>query len=158
VRRFAFRLDNVLRIRKKLEEAAQRDFSRALGELLDARRELEAAAEGLKTFVRENRLESGVFTASEIVMIDNYVALVRKKIVELREVREEKERETNRMLQLLKEAKKARKLIENLRGRKLERYMEELNREETSELDDVAQKIGRNRESLSLEDITIEDM
>jgi flagellar export protein FliJ len=158
VRRFAFRLDNVLRIRKKLEEAAQRDFSRALGEQLEAGRRLEAAAGELKAFVRENRLESGVFTASEIVMIDNYVALVRKKIVALRAEREEKERETNRTLRLLKEAKKARKLIENLRGRKLERYVEELNREETAELDDVTQKIARNRETLSLEDISIEEM
>jgi flagellar export protein FliJ len=158
VRRFAFRLDNVLRIRKKLEEAAQRDFARSLGELLDAKSKLERAAERLRTFIKEHRIEGGVFTAAEIVMIDNYIALVKKNIQELRAVKEEKEREMNRLLLLLKEAKKARKLMENLKARKLERYMEELNREETVELDDVTQKMGLNREKLTVEDSLIEDM
>jgi flagellar FliJ protein len=158
VRRFAFRLENVLRIRKKLEEAAQRKFSRALGELLEAKAKLEKAAERLRAFIREHRIEGGVFTAAEIVMIDNYIALVKKNILDLRAVKEEKEREVNRLLHLLKEAKKARKLMENLRERKLERYMEELNREETVELDDVTQKIGLNREKLTVEDAVVEEM
>jgi flagellar FliJ protein len=158
VRRFAFRLENVLRIRKKLEEAAQRKFSRALGELLEAKAKLEKAAERLRAFIREHRIEGGVFTAAEIVMIDNYIALVEKNILDLRAVKEEKEREVNRLLHLLKEAKKARKLMENLRERKLERYMEELNREETVELDDVTQKIGLNREKLTVEDAVVEEM
>ena len=158
MRRFAFRLENVLRVRKKLEEAAQRNFSRALGELLEAKAKLEKAVERLQVFIREHRLESGVFTAAEIVMIDNYIALVNKKIQELRAVKDEKEREMNRLLHLLKEAKKARKLLDNLKGRKLERYMEELNREETVELDDVTQKIGLNREMLTVEDPVVEDM
>jgi hypothetical protein len=48
--------------------------------------------------------------------------------------------------------------MENLKARKLERYMEELNREETVELDDVTQKMGLNREKLTVEDSLIEDM
>ena len=151
-------MENVLRIRKKLEEAALRNFSRALGELLEAKAKLEKAAERLHAFIREHRVEGGIFTAAEIVMIDNYIALVKKNIQELRAVKEEKEQEMNRLLHLLKEAKKARKLMENLRERKLERYMEELNREENVELDDVTQKIGMNREKLPLEDTVIEDM
>ena len=43
--------------------------------------------------------------------------------------------------------------MENLKERKLERYMEELNREETIELDDVTQKMGLNREKLAVEDV-----
>jgi flagellar FliJ protein len=158
MRRFAFRLENVLRIRKKLEEAAQRNFSRALGELLDAKAKLDRAAERLRVFITEHRVEGGVFAASEIVMIDNYIALVKKNIQELRTVKDEKEREMDRLLHLLKEAKKARKLLDNLRERKLERYMEELNREETVELDDVTQKIGLNKEKLTVEDAVVEDM
>jgi flagellar protein FliJ len=158
VKRFAFRLENILRIRKKLEEAAQRNFARSLGELLDASAKLENAAERLRTFIKEHRVEGGVFTAAEFVMIDNYIALVKKKIQALRAVKDEKEREMNRLLLILKEAKKARKLMENLKERKLERYREELNREETMELDDVTQKMGLNRENLAVEDPVVEEL
>ena len=158
MRRFAFRLDNVLRIRKKLEEAAQREFARSLGELLDAKSKLESAAERLRTFIKDHRVEGGVFTAAEFVMIDNYIARIEKNIQELRAVKEAKEREMNRLLLLLKEAKKAKKLMENLKNRKLERYMEELKREETMELDDVTQKMGLNREKLTVEDSVVEEM
>ena len=61
-------------------------------------------------------------------------------------------------LAVLREAKKERKVFENLRGRLWKRYIEEQQRTENNELDDVNQKIGLNREKLTIEDIPLEDM
>jgi flagellar protein FliJ len=159
VQRFTFRLENVLRLRRKLEEGVQRDFSRALGMLLRVKAELEGAVSRLRVFIRENRLSEGeTFTAYEIVAIDNYIALVEREIKRLRAVEKEREEEVARVRRILNDAKKARKVIENLKERKHERYLAELNREETIELDDVGQKIGLSRENLAMQDVTIEDM
>lgn len=159
MQRFTFRLENVLRIRRKLEEGVQRDFSRALGMLLRVKAELEGAVSRLRVFIRENRLSEGeTFTAFEIVAIDNYITLVEREIKRLRAVEKDREEEVARVRRILNDAKKARKVIENLKERKYERYLAELNREETIELDDVGQKIGLSRENLAMQDVSIEDM
>ena len=159
MQRFTFRLENVLRIRRKLEEGVQRDFSRALGMLLRVKAELEGAVSRLRVFIRENRLSEGeTFTAFEIVAIDNYIALVEREIKRLRAVEKGREEEVARVRRVLNDAKKARKVIENLKERKYERYLADLNREETIELDDVGQKIGLRRENLAMQDVPIEDM
>jgi flagellar FliJ protein len=159
VQRFTFRLENVLRIRRKLEEGVQRDFSRALGMLLRVKAELEGAVSRLRVFIRENRLSEGeTFTAFEIVAIDNYIVLVEREIKRLRAAEKDREEEVARVRRILNDAKKARKVIENLKERKYERYLADLNREETIELDDVGQKIGLRRENLAMQDVPIEDM
>ena len=159
MQRFTFRLENVLRIRRRLEEGVQRDFSRALGMLLRVKAELEGAVSRLRVFIRENRLSEGeTFTAFEIVAIDNYIALVEREIKRLRAVEEDREEEVARVRRILNDAKKARKVIENLKERKYERYLAELNREEMIELDEVGQKIGLSRENLAMQDVPIEDM
>lgn len=158
MRRFAFRLENVLRLRKKLEEGVQREFSRALALLLDAKEELDNSAARLRRAYDENRMDAGVFTASEFVAMDNYVALLKREIARLSAAAREREEEVERVRNLLHEAKKATKIMENLRRRSFERYLDELNREETLELDDVNQKIGLNRERLTAEDFMIEEM
>lgn len=159
MQRFTFRLENVLRIRRKLEEGVQRDFSRALGMLLRVKAELEGAVSRLRVFIRENRLSEGeTFTAFEIVAIDNYIVLVEREIKRLRAAEKDREEEVARVRRILNDAKKARKVIENLKERKYERYLADLNREETIELDDVGQKIGLRRENLAMQDVPIEDM
>lgn len=157
MQRFSFRLENVLRIRKKIEEGVQRDFGRALSELMKAEEELNLAVKKLKRFIRENPLNEGVFSAYEIIAIDSYIARIEREIKNLFAVRAEKEEVMERVRGLLMEARKARKVMENLKRRKLERYFDDLNREENLELDDVNQKIGLNREKLSIEDLPIEE-
>ena len=157
MQRFVFRLENVLRIRKKIEEGVQRDFARALAELMKAEEELNLTVEKLKDFIKGNPLSEGVFTASEIIAIDVYIARIERDIKILSAARAEKEDVMERVRGMLMEARKARKVMENLKRRKLERYFEDLNREENLELDDVNQKIGLNREKLSIEDVPIEE-
>lgn len=157
MRRFNFRLENVLQIRKKKEEGAEREFAKKKAELLKLQNEIEGMGQRLHNFMRENQYSEGTFSVFDILAVDNYIARVEHEINHLKQQREEKREEVERFLLLLKEAKKARKVIENLKERQLERYHEELNREEDIELDDINQNINLNKEALTIETSPLEE-
>jgi flagellar FliJ protein len=156
--RFTFRLENILKLRKKTEERSQLEFAKRRAVLLKVQREIEKSREKFQSFIRKNPFRQGTFTVTEIIAVDNYISKSRGKLEELDSLKQEKQQEVSAAMEELKEAKKARKVIERLKERKLEQYMSELNREEDNELDDVNQKIGINREKLTIEDVPLEDM
>ena len=120
--------------------------------------EIENVKEKFGASIKENQYKDGIFTAAEIMWLDNYISKIHKTIKDLNECKKEKEEELMEALSMLKEAKKKRKVIENLKQRKLERYLDDLNRSEANELDDITQKIGLNKEKLTIEDVPLEDM
>jgi flagellar FliJ protein len=158
MQRFEFRLENILRLRKKIEEGAEREFARRRGELLLIVQEMDIQHEKLKEFLRENTLKGGVYTALELVWIDDYITRSHRTIEYLGSRKEEKQCEVSEARDILREAKKERKVIEVLKERQWQRYCEELYRTENSELDDINQKIGLNKEKLTIEDTPVEDM
>lgn len=120
--------------------------------------EIGEVREKLSHFIQDNPRDQGIFTAFDMLAIDNYVHRIEKRIDELNHFRDEKKEEVDSAFRMLTEAKRAKKVFENLKNRKFERYMIELNREERNELDDVNQHIGINKEKLSIEDLPLEDM
>lgn len=156
--RFVFRLENVLRLRKKIEEGTELEFSKKKAELVKVENEIKDTEKKFGTFIHENSHIEGTFTAFEIVAVDNYIHKVRDKIKQLNGRRVEREQQAIEALDVLKEVRKSRKIIENLKERKLERYLEDLEREENADIDDVSQKIRLNRERLTIEDIPMEEM
>jgi flagellar FliJ protein len=157
VERFSFRLENVLRIRKKIEENKERDFSMKKAELLRIEGEIRETRGKLQDFMRDNTFGSRVFTAFDIVSVDNYINRIQNVIDGLFVIRDEREKDVQRSLDVLTEARKERKVIENLKERMLSRYLYALNREEAIELDDVNQHIGSNKERLTIEDVPLEE-
>jgi flagellar FliJ protein len=156
--RFIFRLENVLKLRKKIEERVELEFSKKRAELVKVDLEIDGSRDTLQSFVNENLRIEGTFTATEIIAVDNYIHRVRGRIRQLRDLRKEKESEVNDALKVLKDARKSRKVIENLKDRKYRKYLEELNREENNNIDDITQNIGSKIEKLTIEDIPLEDM
>lgn len=156
--RFNFRLERVLKLKKRIEEGSQREFSKRRTELLRVESEMEDVKEKLREFIKKNPYTEGVFTATEIIWLDNYISKSHRTIQNLAEQQKEKEEEVIEALVVLKEAKKERKVFENLRDRLWERYREEQQNTEHKELDDINQKIGLNREKLTIEDVPLEDM
>lgn len=154
---FYFRLENILKLRERIEQNKLIDFSRKRQKLLELERELSAQAGKLSDFIRDNHFE-GIFTASEIMAVDNYIYRLRKKIDQLRENLRKREEEARIALQELTEAKKSRKVMENLKARHWERFLLSLKREEEAEVDEINQKINLNRERLTIEDIPTEEM
>ncbi len=158
MRRFYFRLENVLRVRKKLEEGVEREFSKRKAMLLRIEDEIRELGGKLQDFIQEHGNVLGVFTAAEIIAVDNYIARIEHNINRLKERRLDMEVEVRRYIELLREAKKARKTIETLRERQLGLYNEESSREEGIEIDDVNQKIGLNQEKLTIETPPLEEL
>ncbi len=158
MRKFVFRLENVLKLRKKIEERIQLEFAKKRAELIKVDLEIDGSRDTLKNFVNENLRMEGTFFASEILAVDNYIHRVRGRIRQLKDLRREKEDEVNSALRVLKDARKSRKVIENLKERKYRKYMEELDREENNDMDDITQNIGTKIEKLTIEDIVLEDM
>ena len=156
--RFVFRLENVLKLRKKIEEGVELEFAKKKAELVKVDLDIEGSNSTLSNFVSENLRIEGTFSISEMLAIDNYIYRVRGTIRKLKDLRREKEDEVNSALKVLKDARKSRKVIENLKDRKYRKYLEELNREENNDIDDITQNIGTKIEKLTIEDIVLEDM
>ena len=156
--RFSFRLENVLRLKKKIEENRERDFSRRRAELLRLEQKMTLEKQRLHEFMKDNSRMEGVFSALEIISVDRYITRVQNRIEGLGVLRTEKEKEVQGCLDILKEAKKERKTIETLKDRLLERYHFELNREEAGEIDDINWHIAMNRDRLTIEDLPLEEI
>jgi len=158
VRRFTFRLENVLNIRRKQEEGVQRQFALRRAELLKMENDINNLGDKMHRFMAQNQIGEGSFTVMEVLAVDNYISRLELEIQGLEMLRKEKEEEVSRILSLLHEAKRTRKVIENLKERQLERHHDELNREEAGELDDINQNINRNRETLTIETSPLEEL
>ena len=157
MKRFAFRLDRVLKVRKRVEERIERELSMKRAEVIRITGRIRDVKDRLADFARENSM-TGIFSALDMIAVDNYIFRLGIKIKELEEFKESCERELNRVNEALVEARKARKVIENLRERQFSRYQEEIKRWEDAEIDDINQHIGHTREVLTVEDALTEDM
>ncbi len=158
MRRFTFRLENVLNIRRKQEEGVQRQFALRRAELLKIENDVNDLGDKMHRFMAQNQISEGSFTVMEVLAVDNYISRLEYEIRRLEMLRKEKEEEVSTILSLLHEAKRTRKVIENLKKRQLERHYDELNREEAGELDDINQNINRNRETLTIETSPLEEL
>jgi flagellar export protein FliJ len=158
MRRFVFRLENVLRIRKKQEEAVQRRFAIKRSELFRIENQIDVLEGKMHRFMAQNRMSEGSFTVLEVLAVDNYISRLEREIRRLEDLRKEKQAEVSKILKLLHEAKRTRKVIENLKERELSRYRDEMNREEVGEIDDINQHIDRNRETLTIENSPLEEL
>lgn len=158
MRRFHFRLENVLNIRRKQEEGVQRQFGMRRAELLKIENDINDLGDKMHRFMAQNQIGEGSFTVMEVLAVDNYISRLEHEIRGLEKLRKEKEEEVSRILSLLHEAKRTRKVIENLKERQLDRHHDELNREEAVELDDINQNINRNRETLTIETSPLEEL
>ena len=91
--RFNFRLERVLKLKKRIEESSQREFSKRRAELLRVEREMDDVKEKLREFIEKNPYTEGVFTATEIIWLDNYISKTHRTIEILAGRQKEKEEE-----------------------------------------------------------------
>ena len=137
MKRFVFRLDRVLKLRKQIEEKIERELALKNAEYIAVKNEIERNKEELKLFISESSITGGSFSIEEIQAADNYIYRLEKRI---------------------KELKKARKVLEKLRDKRLNEYINAVNREEVNELDDINQKLEFNKERLVVKDLPLEEI
>jgi len=154
---FVFPLERVLRYRERIEKKQLKQFSMKRAELLEIESKIECEMKKLRDFSKRVDFQRGIFSSIEFLLTHNYVLRLEKKIEQLKREREIKQEELDRELDRLNESRKERLAIEKLKDRQYQRYLQMLAKTEEKELDDINQKIGLNKEKLTIEDLPLEE-
>ena len=139
MKRFAFRLETLLRIRGLYQEEAERRFREALMRLalgVDRLEELRAELAATVGELLDLRLRGTVLQIQ--MLFQDYIVSLRRRIdVQLAAVRAA-EIEVERRREELMERMKERKTMDQLKVRDYDRYLVELRRYEQKVVDDLA--------------------
>jgi flagellar FliJ protein len=137
---FVFKLETLLSIRRRREDAAKIVLSQARGRLKAARDFLDELRERQTAAWAEFRAkqERGEIIVLEFQSWYRFLDLLRKEINRQEEVVEQLAREMLLALRALEKAMKERKAVEKLRERRFDQYRLELQLEEQKAFDEIA--------------------
>jgi flagellar protein FliJ len=139
-KRFQFRLEQVLSLRKQMEETKVRELSVAKKHLLEAERVLNAQLEKGNEFLEAYaELEkNGFFTAEQVLSYSDYKDQMSKKEKECRERQNDWMLEVERRRREVVKATRQRQLLDNLKEKKKRAHAQEVQSEEQKFLDEVS--------------------
>jgi len=138
MKRFEWRLQRVLDVKKKLERAKQAEVAELRAKVEDKRRELVAEEERLWQLLTDlaavsdaERVQSQAFFASVRGGSDSRIARLKNGLEKLEVQRQEK------MSELL-ELRQKNEAMERLREKSMTSFLEEQNKAEQNEIDEIA--------------------
>lgn len=145
--KFIYRMQNILDIKMKLEDAAKQEYA-------DARIELNIEEEKLKAlrarkeeyYLEYNDAISGRLDFVRIDECGNAIDIMDEMIAAQMEVVKQKSKKLEKARQKMAELMQERKMHEKLKEKKFEEFVAELNAEEGKETDEVASYQFNNRE------------
>ena len=146
MQRFHFKLQKLLEYRKIREEQAQAEFAKATRVfLLEKEKMLQMEATLVKTFDLLKAEQGKPSSLLMLKMFQDYIDRTREGIrLQAVKVAAAADRRQS-CLRLFEEASRKRKVVDNLRAKKLEQYQAEVLHEEQTFLDDLAgQRYIRN--------------
>jgi flagellar FliJ protein len=136
VKKFKFRLEKFLSIKKQEEKQLQGEFFKLKNELYDIEKKIEKKNKEIEESFSLLRSE----VMGNITFIEKwqrYISLLKLEKRELENLKEQKNIEVeNKMAELLNKIKE-RKSVEILREKKFEAYLKELNKEEQNFIDEI---------------------
>jgi flagellar FliJ protein len=141
MKRFAFRLQTLLDMKKRREEDLKRSLALKNGLIIRAVQRLGQGREALSNFQdreRENRLAAP--TAQALRLSITYRYKLQRDIADSEREMTSLRREAQGVIQSLTEAKKESRALEILKEKKLLRWKRDNKREEQETLDDITQK------------------
>lgn len=146
--KFLYRMQNILDIKYKLEEQAKQNYMAVQTRLNDAQEELEHLESRSQQYMKDYvKLVSEKLDILEIEQCKNAIVLMEEYIVNQQMVIMQIEQELEEATRLLKEAMKERKIHEKLKENQFEVFKQELNVEETKEIDQLVSYQYNDRES-----------
>lgn len=146
MKRFHFKLQKLLDYRKIREEQAQAEFAKATRVFLLEKEKLRRLEQTLTETFDLFKAEQGKPSSLMMLkMFQDYIDRTREEIrhqaVQVAAAADRRQR----CLRLFEEASRRRKVVENLREKKLQQHIEEMLKEEQTFLDDLAgQRYIRN--------------
>jgi len=147
MKKFQFRLDRVMEYKKKVEEEKKK-------ELFTARENLRLAIENLKKLMKERKdimdtlknFQRDDIKINHVLLYLNYLYALNEKI-KLKKIEvSQKEREVAEKEKELIEARKEVKVLENLREKRYQDYLQEVKRKEQFMEDEFAKFTYLRRE------------
>ncbi|HXL73656.1 MAG TPA: flagellar FliJ family protein [bacterium] len=139
-KRFQFRLEQVLNLRKQVEEIKVRELAVAKIRLLEVERVLNEHVEKQDEFLSAySELEKeGFFTAEQVMTYCDYKELLSKKETEYRERQNDWMLEIERRRREAVKVSRQRQLLDNLKDKKMRAHTREVQNEEQKFLDEVS--------------------
>ncbi len=137
--KFSFRLQAVLKLKSQLEEKAKGEFAMAMLKLQAERRKLQQIQQEQSGCMEELRQheETGI-TVGRLKEFNAYIMLLRDHITEqkiaVNEARENADKHREKLIKAVQE----REILEKLRERKYEEFLQSVRKDEQKHLDEVA--------------------
>lgn len=149
MKKFRFRLETLLKFRKMEEEQAQIKMTEANIRLYKEKELLNQFQDRLvSTLDLLSKEQSGSLTVEILKTFSYYIDKIKRDIILQREQVAKAEDYRQECLTQLEDAMKQRKLVDNLREKRLDQYNIELLQEEQKVLDELGtQAFMRNKES-----------
>lgn len=143
MKRFTFRLQTLLDIRK----AREREIQFELARIVSIQNRERARQEELRRRIEEQKalfgekMKRGAYTPAEAILFQRFVDVSIRAIEAAEETIQSMEPQIREVRERLVEASRGRKVVEKLKERRLKEYQYEVNRELNKEIDEMNQKI-----------------
>ena len=140
MKKFEFRLQRIMEVKEEIEKQKERDFAIAKRKALEEEYKLSEIKIQYENCWKdiENKTSQQTVDTSEIRQYYQYLQKLEGDIERQFICLQETNAEVEKRRDILIEATKERKILENLKGRKLASYQEELNRVEQNFFDEIA--------------------
>jgi flagellar protein FliJ len=142
MKKFSFRLETVLKLRRLAEDEKQRAVGQLLSEIHDCQQQavkLDLAARAAGSELKE-RNQTGRIDLTWMGNYQSYVGHLRAGIAERIDMVAQLQQRLTEARQELAEAAKQTKILEKLKEKRKQRYDSEIKRAETREQDDIASR------------------
>lgn len=139
MKRFQYRLQTKLDVTLSQEEAAKKDLAEHRHRYYNQLARLEEMQQELGYLYQRIRTRnSQVVDMGEVTLVKNYLPVLRERIARqmehVRLLHVEMDRAYNKLVEIMRE----RKALENLKEKEWREYLEEFNRQEQLQIDEVA--------------------
>jgi flagellar export protein FliJ len=144
-KKFNFRLDSILRLRNHKVSLAKDELSRAAG----LRSQKESQIEDKENYYRKmQQSQKGLISACELQAQFHHKTFVEEEIKKLQVERIRLKEIENLKMKTLSTAMQEEKVLEKLKDKKLIEHKSQMNKEETTTLDDVARHQLKNSDNI----------
>lgn len=139
-KRFQFRLEQVLNLRKQVEEVRVRELAQAQGQLLKIEESIRAhAAEELDFLGKYGDFEKSVeFNSDQVMIYCDFKEWLLRQEKEYRRREREWANEVEKRRKEVVKASRSRRLLENLKEKQLQAHSQEVLSEEQRFLDEIS--------------------
>jgi len=157
--RFRFRLEPLLKLRKSLEDEAQRQLARELAQLREIEKRIAGYhSERTRTLETRRAPQGGVVDLDQWKAIERYAVALERRIQEAKAERQEADHRVQEARKGLTLAHQAHLTLLRLKERRQEIHNLELQQEETRNLDEMAvlrHRFNTQIQNLSTSEVTL---